>query len=292
MEANTCDINHLEADVLLPPHKRLLAGLKKPTSCGADSEYDIRLNNLLLAHLSNPNLSNKEIAEASKRAAIEAAKIAEAKRANAEQKAAKAAKAVAAAKSALELVATLEDEAAKKDKCLKKNKAKKHVHVQELYDTDKGGNSTCGADEEMARNLHRAINSSPRILKSPTGHKRKKMTVDTEGYVKEIETITVDLNSSKRDKVDLDNGNGKSSRVGLEKDEFSEPLNGLGKKRGRIKQKKLSLSVCSFRDQTSPKDEVRSCVETSDNGLMPVETWKCQEFRAPACVSQNKVMQL
>ncbi|KAL3630631.1 hypothetical protein CASFOL_023615 [Castilleja foliolosa] len=290
METNISDINNLDADALLPPHKRLLAGLKKhvpeahspapPTSCGTDNDYDIRLNSLMRAYLSNPNLSNKEIAEASKHTAIKAAEIAEAKRANAEQKAAKAAKAVAAAKSALELVATLEDEAAKKDKRLKKNKTKKHVHVQELYDTDKGGNSNCGSDEEVARNLHRAINSSPRILKSPIGHKRKKMRVDTEGYVKEI------------DKVDLDNGNSKTGQVSLEKDGFAEPLNGLGKKKGRIKQKTLSLSVCSFRDQTSPKDEVKSCVGTSGNGLMPVETWKCQEHRAPECVSQNKVMQL
>ncbi|KAL3653550.1 hypothetical protein CASFOL_003231 [Castilleja foliolosa] len=273
METKKCDINHLDADALLPPHKRLLAGLKKhvpeahslapPTSCGADYTYDIHLNNLLQAHLSNPNLSNKEIAESSKLAAIKAAEIAETKRANAEQKAAKAAKAVSAAKSALALVATLEDEAAK-----------------ELNDMDKGDNSNCGADEEMARNLHRAIKNSTSILKSPVGHKPKKMKVDTEGCVKEI------------DKVDLDNVNGKMGRVSLEKDGFSEPLNGLGKKKGRVKKKKLSLSICSFRDQTSPKDELKSCVGTSDNGTMPVETWKCKEFRTPARVSQNEVMQL
>ncbi|KAJ6990507.1 hypothetical protein NC653_018922 [Populus alba x Populus x berolinensis] len=34
MEANICDINHLDADVLLPPRKRLLAGFKKQSSDG------------------------------------------------------------------------------------------------------------------------------------------------------------------------------------------------------------------------------------------------------------------
>jgi hypothetical protein len=32
MDANICDVNHLDADVLLPPRKRLLAGLKKQSS--------------------------------------------------------------------------------------------------------------------------------------------------------------------------------------------------------------------------------------------------------------------
>ncbi|KAI3458113.1 hypothetical protein Pfo_014776 [Paulownia fortunei] len=378
MEMTTCDVNHLDADALLPPRKRLLAGLKKQssdanspapsTSRSAESEYDTRLNNLLRSHLSNPNLSNEEIVEASRHAAIKAAKVAEAARANAEQKAAKAAKAVAAAKSALDLVATLSEEAANKDKCQKKNRMKKHVPVQALYNKNKG-NSNCRTDEELARKLHRAINSSPRILKNSPGsdsknHKHKKLKgsassgrtsiynavptgegnrpfiatsnsngvgeVDTEGPVKEIDMIMVDLNTSKHDRddeVSLDSGEGsrpsRSDRLNLEngevgvlsKDKFSESLDGFGKKRGRIKQKKLPLSICSFRDQTSPKEELKPrgmpqsedstkgtavgnqplfSVGASGSSLMPVERpsmWKCQAFKAPTCVTQNKVMQ-
>ncbi|KAL6533249.1 hypothetical protein OROMI_027361 [Orobanche minor] len=321
MEMDTCDVNHLDADALLPPRKRLLAGRKKQipdihfSAPLTGSECDIRLDNLLRYHLSNLNISNEEIAQASKCAAVKAAKAAEAKRANAEQKAAKAAKAVAAAKNALKLVVSIEEEAAKKEKCRKKNKMKKHVPVEALYNTKRGNNTNFRKDEEMARSLHRAINSSPRILKNSPGsgsknHKLKKLKISgvysTEGHVKETDMIMVDLNSSKYDKVDkvaVDNGEGKSSRLDSEndevgvisKDKFSEPLDSFCRKRGRIKQKKLPLSICSFRDQTSPKDEAKASVRTSPNGLVPPAErtllWKCQEFRAPACVSQNKVMQ-
>ncbi|KAL6509290.1 hypothetical protein OROGR_022600 [Orobanche gracilis] len=320
MEIDTCDVNHLDADALLPPRKRLLAGRKKQVpdihfpAQFTGSQCDIRLDNLLRYHLSNPNISNEEIAQASKCAAIKAAKAAEAKRANAEQKAAKAAKAVAAAKNALKLVASIEEEAAEKEKCQKKNKMKKHVPVEELYNTKRGNNTNFRKDEEMARSLHRAINSSPRILRSSPGsgsknHKLKKLKISgvysAEGNVKETDKITVDLNSSKCDKVDkvaVDNGEGKSSRLDSEndevgvisKDKFSEPLDSFSRKRGRIKQKKLPLSICSFRDQTSPKDEAKASGR-SVNGLVPPAgrtlISKCQEFRAPACVSQNKVMQ-
>ncbi|KAI3471161.1 hypothetical protein Pfo_027824 [Paulownia fortunei] len=309
METNTCNGNHLDADALLPPRKRLLAGLKRQNSdvnsplpstpCSAGSENDARLSNPLRSQLSNPNLSNEEIVEASRIAAIKAAKIAEAARANAEEKAAKAAKAVAAAKSALDLVATLSEEAANKEKCLKKNKMKKHVTVEALYNKKKGNN--CRTDEELARKLHRAINSSPRILKNSSGsdtknhkHKRLKRSafsgrtsicngvpvgegnrpstvtsngngvvgeVDTEGPIKKIDMIMVDLNTSKSDKGDQlksDNGEGwrpnKTERLKLEN---SEVLDSFGKKRGRIKQKKLPLSICSFRDQTGPKEELK-----------------------------------
>ncbi|KAK4431455.1 hypothetical protein Salat_0907600 [Sesamum alatum] len=377
MEANRCDVNHLDADALLPPRKRLLAGLKRQssdvnstapsTSRSAESEYDTRLNNLLRSQLSNTNLSNEGIVEASRCAAIEAAKVAEAARAIAEQKAAKAAKAMAAAKSALDLVATLE-EAASKEKCLKPNKMKKHLPVQAFYNKNKG-KFNCRTDEELARKLHQAINSSARILKNSSGsdsknhkHTRLKTSaasgrtsicsgippgegnrpsintsngygvveVDTEGPVKEIDTIMVDLNTSKPDRDDgirLENGEGwqpsKHDQLKLQNGEVRVPskakspesLDSFGKKRGRIKQKKLPLSICSFRDQTSPKEALKSRgmpqpedngdktpvvnqplfpVGTPGNSLMPIERtpmWKCQAFKAPACFTQNKVMQ-
>ncbi|XP_051138439.1 uncharacterized protein LOC127256461 isoform X2 [Andrographis paniculata] len=343
METNTCNVNHLNADALLPPRKRLLAGLKRQssdvhslmpttTSHSSESEYNARLNNLMRLHLSSDrNLSNEEIVEASRCAAIRAAEVAEAARANAEQKAAKAAKAMAAAKSALDLVASLSEEASGKEKHQKKNKMKKHVPVQAFYNRNKR-NTNCKTDEELARKLHQAINSSPRILKSDSKnqkHKKLKTSmhngvplnqegpskssngvggqVDMEGPIKDIDMIMVDLNTSKHDDRDRDrDGSPPKLENGVsippKDNKSSESPDSTGKKRGRTKQKKLPLSICSFRDQTSSpkggemKPRGEDCMDshtattTSGDSLMP--SWKCQAFRAPqTCITQSKVMQ-
>ncbi|XP_073297765.1 uncharacterized protein [Primulina huaijiensis] len=370
---NAYDVTDLDADALLPPRKRLLAGLKRQNSDvnfpilsasrSAGSEFDAHLNRLLSSRLSDPNTTNEEIVEASRRAATEAAKIAGIARANAEDKAAKAAKAVAAAKSALELVATLSEEASKKEHRLKKNKLKKHIPVESLYSKNKG-KTNCRADEELARNLHRSINSSPRISKSlpscdAKNHKPKRLKnsasyektyiqgvglvgegnrpsiatsigngiqkeVSIEGPVKEIEKTRVDLNTSKSEKVGKptlfyreDSHPSTTDRTKLEhrelkvlnsKDKVADSFDALGKKRGRIKQKKLPLSICSFRDKTGPKEQQKpkDLPQSEDDSsgaaagnhpsfpdsLIPVErtsVWKCQALKTPACVKQNKV---
>lgn len=367
MEGNVCDINHLDADVLLPPRKRLLAGLKKQNSdvysstsylatvSSSGCDFDIRLNNLLKSHFGDTNRSNEEIAEASRLAAVEAVKAAKAARAIAEEKAAKAAKAVAAAKSALELVATLSDEGVSRDKHLKRNRMKKHVPVQMLYNKNKGTDN-CRTDEELARTLHRAINSSPRILKNSTSdsknqkHKRLKMSSPSEktklqygstslegnrpstsngsSFARERESdgpiseVRVDLNTkfnkadhtkmetveaSQSSKAEYVNTENKERESIMSKEKFGDSVNdncSIGKKKGRLKQKKLPLSICSFRDQASPKEDLKSKSllsfdeniskgSTSNNPMFPLERkmWKCQAFRAPACVEQNKVMQ-
>ncbi|KAL7146290.1 hypothetical protein ABFS83_06G030800 [Erythranthe nasuta] len=303
METNTCDVNNLDTNALLPPRKRLLAGLKRQGSPSTGSEYDARLNDILRSHLSNPL---DEIVEASRSAATKAAKVAEAARANAEQKAVKAAKAVAAAKNALDLVAALSEES---DKFQKKNKTKKHVPVQALYNKKKKkgkGKAICRSDEEMARELHKAINSSPRTLrKSPDAdssknRKNKKMKIsgNGNGVGKGIDMLMVDLNTSEHDRdeeVGLDNGEvPENGEVG------AESLDSFGKRRRRIKQKKMPLSICSSRDQSSssPKEETKTqqlfSVENSSNSLIPIERasmWKCHAFKPPACLAQNKVMQ-
>ncbi|KAA8547597.1 hypothetical protein F0562_004026 [Nyssa sinensis] len=262
MEANLCDINHLDADVLLPPRKRLLAGLKKQSSDGishlqsisiTSSEFDTRLNNLLKSHLNSSNLSTEEIVDASRSAAIAAAKVAEAARAAAEEKAAIAAKAVAAAKSALELVATVSEDAALKERYFKKNKMKKHVTVQMLYNKPQPIEN-CKTDEELARKLHQAMNSSPRISKHSStsdlkNHKHKRVKnlsisektrdsnvvmvwegnlpsatngngivgeLDSEGSSQEVCTVRVDENTSKFNKADqfkMDNGEVETNRL-------------------------------------------------------------------------------
>lgn len=348
MEANVRDINHLDSDVLLPPRKRLLAVLKKQncdgnsympsTSCNL-SEFDTRLNNLLRSHLHNPNLSNDEIVAASRSAAEAAVNVAVAARTVAEEKAVIAAKAMAAAKSALELVANVSEE-----RYLRKNKLKKHVPVKMLYNKKKGN-----TDEELARKLHQAINSSPRISKnSPTSdlknykHKRLKNLpheetrvpngvivpcmsngngvvgeVDSEDSVQESYMVRVDENTSKFNKADrrkMENEEPVTSHSKRKIGEELEDTFGLGRKRGRIKQKKLPLSICNFRDQTNPKEDPKFrslmteesvskatsgnkqffSVGTSGDSVKPVERkslWKCQSLKAPACVKQNKVLQ-
>lgn len=336
MEANICDTNHLDADVLLPPRKRLLAGLKRKNCDGnfaknsissTLSEFDIRLNNLLRSHLSNTNFSHEEIIEASREAAEAAARVAKAARAAAEEKAVIAAKAMAAAKKALEFVAIVDDETDCNERYSRKNKSKKHVRVKLLYNKN-----NCKTDEEIARKLHQTINSSPRITKNSSTselktkkQKRLKILssdrtrvlngvtiqsngngiacdVDSEGSVQEGNTVRVDENTSKFNKADQSEmGNGDLIAI-QSKEKIGEVLEdtiNLGRKRGRIKQKKLPLSVCNFRDQTNPKEDLKGKkplfpAGPSGDNVMPVENttmWKCKAFKASTSIKQNKIMQ-
>ncbi|KAM1605867.1 hypothetical protein PS2_026557 [Malus domestica] len=377
MEANICDVNHLDADVLLPPRKRLLAGLKKQSPDGdsvawlslvatsaaaadsasasasasassssshSSSEFNTRLNNILSSH--NSNLSPEQLVEVSNSAATAAVKAAEVARAAAEEKAAIAAKAVAAAKSALDLVASFSEETAGKEKHLKKNKFKKHVPVQLLYKKYQPIEN-CKKDEELARKLHRAINSSPRIIKNSSsadgkGHKNKrpkishgseKVRVPNGGIVLEQNPASTCNGHSMADKVnvegtiqdlyengrpdnvgqmEMDNGEAESSHM---KEKTWDAVSTTGKKRGRVKLKKLPLSNCTFRDQANLKEETDARgspltdmnmgnpnagkkplfpVESSADSMPPIEAapvWKCKDFKAPACGKQNKVVQ-
>ncbi|RDX88518.1 hypothetical protein CR513_29881, partial [Mucuna pruriens] len=367
---NVCDVNQLDADVLLPPRKRLLAGLKKqgsdsdataspspvaascvtdvasPSSSSFSNEFEARLKHLLSCHSNNPNLTPEEVVEASKAAAITATKAAEAARTAAEEKAARAAKAVAAAKSALDLVASFSEEVASKERNLKKNKSKKHLPVQLLYKKNQPIEN-CRTDEELARKLHRAINSSPRISKhSPNSdskgsqHKKPRSSSslevtegsesgvvfgqdclalnnehviagknDSEGSIQEVCSSKKDKKGVKYDKpsqLEIDNGEAESSRSKGKDCEDSSPI---GKKRGRVKLKKLPLSICTSKDRAQAKEEIRGrsspltgmntgkgnnpvgsmpsfAVESSTERVMPIEAtsmWKCQDFKAPAC---------
>ncbi|RDX87166.1 hypothetical protein CR513_31402, partial [Mucuna pruriens] len=364
---NVCDVNHLDADVLLPPRKRLLAGLKKQSSDGDavaspslvvascvtvseaasssyPSEFEARLKNLLSSNSNNPNLTPEEVVEASKAAAVAAARAAKAARAAAEEKAEVAAKAVAAAKRALDLVASFsEDAVSSKERNLKKNKLKKHLPVHLLYKKYQPIEN-CGTDEELARKLHRAMNSSPRISKnSPNSeskgskHKKPKTSssfeitevsdarmafgqdclslnnghavmgkVDSEGSIQEVCSSKEDKKGFRYDRssqMEIDNGEAESSQS---KEKNLEDLSSIGRKRGRVKLKKLPLSICSSKDRAYTKEGVRGRstpltemntsnhpvvniplfpMEPSTDRVMPIEaasTCKCQEFKAPA----------
>ncbi|KAK9670483.1 hypothetical protein RND81_13G204700 [Saponaria officinalis] len=301
-------------------------------------------------------MSPEEIAMAAESAASNAAKAAEAAKAVAEAKAAVAAKAVAAAKSALDLVALGFEESGSKDKHQKRNKLKKHVPVQVLYNKYRA-TENCGEDEELARKLHRTMNSSPRISKHSSGsesknhkHKKRKMVltndqsgvsdwttvgdgsvklsadcnglveggVDCEGSNEEPHVVKVDEKMSKiskDDEVEVDSGEAESSHPKEKKFKGSDDLCSNGRKRGRIKQKKLPLSVLSSKDQANPKEEmsltnslitrartdksaarqlVLLSVDPSENNVSPMEvapTWKCQDFKVSQCIKQDKLVQ-
>ncbi|KAJ1260846.1 hypothetical protein BS78_10G263900 [Paspalum vaginatum] len=178
----------------LPPRKRLLAGLRTAApACDAaepellpsplaSGDLAARLRDMALAANASAS-SPEEMIEVARAAAAAAADAAVAARAAAAEKAAVAAKARAAARAAMEFLDSFSRAGAASRNGLqfKVKSRKKHVQVKMLYRP----NGTAGdapkprrrkqSDEEIARNLHRAMNSSPRI--SPTGPpKRPRIT--------------------------------------------------------------------------------------------------------------------
>ncbi|CAN6870012.1 unnamed protein product, partial [Brassica oleracea] len=248
---NACD-----ADTLLPPRKRLLAGFKKQSSNGSSStsysdgsssisaDVQTYLDNLLSSQLNDDNhgRSPEELAQASKATAALAAKIAKAARAAANEKAFIASKAVAAAKSALELFASFPAETVK-ERSPRKNKQKKHVPVHVLY-------SKGVADEDLARRLNRAIDNSPRVL---TGHRNKKQkSVASTMYDGHDVAGVVDSDTSTDDEIDRTRVNKKvllCDDSALKEKTGEGSGSSLGKRRGRVKLKKLALSKCASKDQ-------------------------------------------
>ncbi|KAF3440252.1 hypothetical protein FNV43_RR18536 [Rhamnella rubrinervis] len=268
------------------------------SSSPSSSEFNTRLNNLLSSH--NANLSPEEIVEASKLAASAAVKAAESARVAAEEKAALAAKAVAAAKSALDLVASFSEEA------------------------------NCRKDEELARKLHRAINSSPRISKnSPSsdlkGHKHKRPKIlstseklksnggmlleqspaaasnghavagqlDSEGAIRESYKNKADEKPYGYDKtgqLEIYYGEAESSQTNERTWDDTSPT---ANPKEESDTRNVPLADMNIGNPTAGSMPLFS-MEPSSEGVMPIEAtsvWKCQEFKAHTCVKQNKVMQ-
>ncbi|OVA03285.1 hypothetical protein BVC80_8607g2 [Macleaya cordata] len=309
-EGNICGFNHLDGDTRLPPRKRLLAGLKKQNSDLASplssplssipNSFSTRLHDLLNSNSKSSELLPDEIVDASRSAALAAAKVAAAAKARAAEKAAIAAKAIAAAKSALELVASVSEKTSRKERHSKKNKLKKHVQVELLYKKRRSGENR-ETDEELARKLHRAMNSSPRISKSSVTselkidnyYKHKKHLILKKSRVSEggegnsnskcdriaeagdvesggsvgelVNTDKMEMEDSVCTKSDCSKKNNfsvdREAEVSFLKEKYFpgvEEKGIVGRKRGRIKQKKLSLSLCAIRDRDNPKEELKS----------------------------------
>jgi hypothetical protein len=189
----------------LPPRKRLLAGFRTAAAASSDAseqsppppsplilpdDLAARLRGMMGPPASTPP-SPEEIIQAARHAASAAADAAAAARAVAADKAAVAAKARAAARAAMELLDSISIARSRNGIQLKAKSRKKHVQVKLLYRppgdgwASEAGKETVGdddddapprlrrhreSDEEVARKLHRVMNSSPRI--SFTGPKR------------------------------------------------------------------------------------------------------------------------
>ncbi|KAG0516341.1 hypothetical protein BDA96_10G353700 [Sorghum bicolor] len=185
----------------LPPRKRLLAGLRTAVATTGDAaaaeplpsppasagDLATRLREMALAANASAS-SPEEMIEAARAAAQAAADAAVAARAVAAEKAAVAAKARAAARAAMEFLDSFSSRGAGASRNgnglqFKVKSRKKHVQVKMLYRP----NGTLGlgeapkprrrkqSDEEVARNLHRVMNSSPRI--SHTGPPKRPRTI-------------------------------------------------------------------------------------------------------------------
>lgn len=258
------ETNQLDSDSHLPPRKRLLAEFKKlngssssssssatsnsnGSSSSASTDVYTHLDDLLASRFNNDhNQSPEELAEAARSAAASAVKAAKTARAVANEKALISAKAIAAAKRALELVDSFPKEAMPdcKERSPKKNKQRKHVPLHHLY-YSKGefrDEEEEEEEEDLALRLHRAVDN-----RYPNGQINKKQkTVVVDGS--RLTGTVNDFNGA----VDSDSSfeGLESNREAFKPDEvdsiptpWKEENISLGRRRGRVKLKKLPLSI-------------------------------------------------
>ncbi|XP_008812372.2 uncharacterized protein LOC103723269 [Phoenix dactylifera] len=270
-------MDSFDLNTRLPPRKRLLAGLKKEV-CDCDflfpfpfisSDLSARLRDIINSATSSPD----EIIEAIKSVALATAEVAAAARATAMEKAAAAVKAKTAAKNALGLLDYISRSETARKGCPAKTKArKKHVAVKLLYRIKQPAGSQ-ETDEELARRLHRAMNSSPRI----SCNKQKKLCGSGKEEVPKGSAVSNGNSTASCDKVvQFNNGHSvdnleekivvcsKNDLFEREEDESGCSLEkhhhrsmdkgSSGGKKVKIKQKKLPLSQCNARDQGESKE--------------------------------------
>ncbi|KAG6484906.1 uncharacterized protein LOC122010495 [Zingiber officinale] len=151
----------------LPPRKRLLAELRKensefnfmPPVPIVWGDFDARLRDVV----NSPGSTPEKIIEVSKSVALAAFEIAVAARNNAIEKAAAATKAKADAKNALLFLDFITMKRNSRKICANQNKvSKKQIPIKLLYQTSHPAGSH-ETDEELAKKLHRTMNSLPTI---------------------------------------------------------------------------------------------------------------------------------
>ncbi|KAJ3677168.1 hypothetical protein LUZ60_002892 [Juncus effusus] len=249
----------------LPPRKRLLAGLKNPNPNFeleipirlASSEIGSRLREIINA----PNLSPQEAIEALKSIALAASETAAKARQIAMEKASIADKEKENAQNALEYLDSISEN-------------KNGRRVRGSASRVRAKTRVSDTDEEIAKRLHRTMNSSPRICKE----KKRSMSCDF-----------ADRSSEKTESFEGENEI-------LPKENFHE---GNGRK-VRIKRKRVLLNQFEDGETESKKrkhtNNFVDCNErkgdsNSNNGLNEnklTSVWRCIKFKTSKCSSDPK----
>lgn len=322
----------------LPPRKRLLAGLRTaasafdadpPPSPPASADLAARLREMALAANASSS-SPDEMIEAARAAAAAAADAAAAARATAAEKAAVAAKARAAARAAMEFLDSFSRSGSSRNGLqLKVRSRKKHVQVKLLYKPSGRVEGRGPAppkprrrresDEDVARTLHRAMNSSPRI--SPTEPKRPRSTTACdEGEGSNVSHAPTEANGGSSERKStvplfkhevLDDD---SSRHSTKSSDITVNDAGIGSlsaaRKVKIKRKELLLNQ-NTSEETEPslhsvvsaesksnRNGTEKCFNPADakapvDGLAPLKItslWKFKKFKTSHCSSDSKVL--
>lgn len=267
----------------LPPRKRLLAGLKNPNP-NFDLELPAQLTSTetgfrIREIMNSPNLSPEEIIDSLKSIALAASEAAAAARIVAVEKAAAAAKAKENAKKALELLDSLSD--GKKDGSkvrgrprLKKKqlsmevlcKAEKLLNANHSCDGEKEPRLTISesrarvSDEEVAKKLHRAMNSSPRISTC----KEKAVVCEK-----------ADFDEDENEKCPMERPRVKRKRLLLNKIDERE-----------AKRLKPKNSFVDCREKT----ENQNSSKDGSNSNKLTSVWRCIKFKTSQCASDPKIL--
>ncbi|CAL9047885.1 uncharacterized protein LOC135583632 [Musa acuminata AAA Group] len=256
----------------LPPRKRLLAELKRensdfdflPPVPFVSGDLGARLRDVV----NSPSSTPEEIIEVSKSVALAAADAAAAARNIATEKEAAAAKAKAAAKSALLFLDSITTSRRSRKGCLTKAKGRKKQIPTELLDKTGHPSGSQETDEELARKLHRAMNSSPRISnnKLKNIHNFGKEVLYDGGAVCNLKSPTLqEENTTMGNKcfkdasgekivvcseADMSEREDEESNYCMEKQQkVSKFRVTAGGRKVKIKQKKLLLNQYDVRDQ-------------------------------------------
>lgn len=257
----------------LPPRKRLLAGLKSG-NLAHDFPFPIPLSSTDLGArlrdvINSTTASPEEIIEVANSVALAAADVAANARAVAIEKAAIAAKARASAKSALEIL----DKMARRERKGWQTKAKlkkKHVPVKLFYKTKRSvaSRESLENDEEIARRLHSAMNSSPRISKNKqkrnfwssenegiSGERNKKPAISCGGVIQSSNGSKVDKSE---ERVVMYNqarvfGTGEDSSYSTGKDKLNPTV---GAQNEKVKRKRCLLTQFNGVDTGKPKEKL------------------------------------